>query len=187
MATDTELLTLEGYAALDEPDDGYVSELVRGMVVREPLPGPAHARIQVELVYLLTVWTKETGTGVVYAESGFILQEDPATVRGPDVAVVTRPHDWDGKPGGWIRGAPELVVEVLSPSDASTATQAKMLEYLAAGALLVWIVDPRARTVTAYRPDNTATLVRADQTLTGEDVLPGFSLELAELFGQLDR
>ena len=89
---------------------------------------------------------------------------------------------WD-EPGGWIRGAPDVVVEVLSPTDTSSRMQRKTLEYLGAGALRVWIVDPGARTVTVYRPDGSATLLRGQETLDGEDVLPGFSLDLEELFG----
>ena len=184
MATKTDLLSLEGYAALDEPEDEYVTELVRGMVVREPRPGSPHARTQFRLAYHLTDWVRAHGEGEIYGESGFILSEDPGTVRGPDVAVVLRSHSWEGEPGQWIRGAPELAVEVLSPSDTSSGIQQKVLEYLEFGAQLVWIVDPAARTVTVYRPDGSAMLLREEQTLTGEDVLPGFSLELTDLFAR---
>lgn len=135
------------------------------------------------LGYHLKAWVLGRGEGQVYAESGFILSDEPATVRGPDVAVVLHPRSGGSEPGGWIRGAPDLVAEILSPSDTSSEMQKKVLEYLEAGAARVWIVDGDARTVTVYRPDGSATVVRAGRPLTGEDVLPGFSLELGELFG----
>lgn len=180
MATETRLLTLAEYAALDQPEDAYVTELVRGVVVREPRPRRRHGVVQAELAYLLKAWAKTRGAEVT-VESGYILSESPATLRGPDVAVVLEPRSGEGQPGGWVLAAPDLAVEVLSPSDASSAMQQKVLEYLEAGARLVWIVDPEARTVTVHRPDGSANIVRAHQTLTGEDVLPGFSVDVSEI------
>ena len=75
-----------------------------------------------------------------------------------------------------------MAVEVLSPSDTSIGIQQKTLDYLEAGARLEWIVDPAARSVTAYRPDGSASLLRGDGILSGEDVLPGFTLTLERLF-----
>lgn len=181
MATDTTLLTLADYAALDEPEDFYVTELVRGIVVREPRPRRRHGEIQVELAFHLRAWAKPRGARVT-VESGFVLAVDPPTVRGPDVAVTVEAPEEDEGPGGWVRGAPDVAVEILSPSDASTAIHRKTLEYLEAGARLVWIVDPEAHTVMVQRPDGSANLLRGEQTLTGEDVLEGFSLRLTELF-----
>ena len=79
-------------------------------------------------------------------------------------------------------GAPDLAVEILSPSDTSTAIQEKTLDCLEAGASRVWIVDPVARTVTVFRHDGTARLLRESDTLEGEDVLVGFSLTMQNLF-----
>jgi Uma2 family endonuclease len=181
MTTQTQLPTLADYVALDEPEDEYVTELVRGVVVREPRPGRLHGLIQVEMAYHLRAWAKGRGAEVT-AESGYVLSEEPATVRGPDVAVVVEPRSSEGQPGGWVRDAPDVAVEVLSPSDTSSAMQQKTLEYLETGARLVWIVDPEARTVTVHRPDGSANILREHQTLTGEDVLDGFSVEVREIF-----
>ena len=123
------------------------------------------------------------GRGEILGESGFILSGDPPTVRGPDIAVLLERRESENEPGGWIRGAPDVAVEVLSPSDTSTGIQRKTLEYLGAGALRVWIVDPEANTVTVFRPDGSANVLQERDTLEDEDVLPGFSLPLAELFG----
>jgi Uma2 family endonuclease len=183
MATDTTLLTLEEYATLDEPDDACVSELVRGVVAREPRPGRAHGRVQVRVAHALETWARSVDAEVT-VESGYILCEEPATLRGPDVAVVLAPRSGEGEPGGWVRGAPDLVVEVLSPSDTSTAIQQKLLDYLRAGTKLVWIVDPTARAVTVYRSDGSARVLLERDVLEGEDVLAGFSVPLTELFGE---
>ena len=181
MATQTDLLTLEDYAALDEPENEYVTELVRGIVVREPRPRSRHGEVQAELTFHLKAWAKAHGASVT-VESGYILSEEPATVRGPDVGLVLKRRSSEGQPGGWVRNAPDVAVEVLSPSDTSSAIQAKTLEYLETGARLVWIVDARARTVTVHRPDGSANILREHETLTGEDALAGFAVEIREIF-----
>lgn len=181
MKTGTELLTLADYAALDESEDLFVSELVRGVVVREPRPKRRHGRAQVRMAAVLDRWARGAGAEVTTV-SGYVLSEDPATVRGPDVAVVLASRLSEGEIEGWWHGAPDVVVEVLSPSDTSTAIQQKTLEYLEAGARLVWIVDPAARTVMVFRSDGSARVLREVDELEGEDVLPGFSVPLAEVF-----
>jgi len=187
MSTQAKLLTLEDYAAWDEPENEYVTELVKGVVVREPRPGRLHARVQFELARILGDWLREhaPGRGEILGGCGFILSEEPATVRGPDVAVLLSRRESRDNPGDWIRRAPDVAVEVLSPSDRSGAMQQKIAEYLEVGALRVWIVDPAGRTATIYRQDGSATPLRADGTLDGEDVLPSFALPLEDLFGEL--
>lgn len=176
------LLTLSEYAALDELAHEYVTELVRGRVVREPRPRNVHGEVQIEVAYHIKAWARSRGA-VVTAESGYILSEVPATVRGPDVAATLERRSTEGVPGGWVRGAPDVAVEVLSPSDSASAMQEKVLEYLDAGARLVWIVDAEAHTVTVYRADGTGAILREDYTLGGEDVLDGFAVPVRELFG----
>jgi Uma2 family endonuclease len=183
MKTDAALMTLDEYADLVDPYDGYVSDLVRGIVVREPRPKLPHGRIQVRLCYALEAWARDNGADVT-AESGYVLSEDPPTLRGPDVGVVMHPRSREGEPEGWVRGAPDVVVEVLSPSDTSTSMHEKTLDYLEAGAKLLWIVDPRARTVTVFRADRSARILREHETLDGENVLVGFSLAIEELFAE---
>lgn len=181
MGTATVPMTLAEYAVLDEPADENVSELVRGVVIREPRPGRSHGRVQTRIAAALDSWGGPAGAEVT-TESGYILSEEPATLRGPDVAVVLDPGSRRTSRSGWVHGAPEVAVEVLSPADASTAIQQKTLDYLRAGARLVWVVDPMAETVTVYRPDGSARLLRENETLEGEDVLRDFSVPLSELF-----
>ena len=181
MTTNTKRFSLSDYAALDESENEYLTELVDGVVVREPRPGRPHGRLQARLAYHLESWAGGHGAEVT-VESGYVLSEEPATVRGPDVAVVLDPGAAVEQPPGWLRGAPDVAVEVLSPSDTATAIHIKTSDYLAAGARLVWIVDPVLRTVTIHRPDGSARVLGEDDTLGGEDVLEGFTVRVTELF-----
>lgn len=81
----------------------------------------------------------------------------------------------------FFEGAPDLAVEVLSPSALASEVRTKVREYLAAGARLVWIVDPESRTASVHRPDGTGRELGEDGTLDGEDLLPGPRIPLAEL------
>jgi Uma2 family endonuclease len=114
-------------------------------------------------------------------ETGFILFEDRATVRSPDGAFVRR--DRLARPSAsFVPLAPDLAIEVLSPTDRRSDARAKVAMYLQAGVELVWLVDPRRSTVTVFRPDATIDILREGDILDGEGVLPGFSLPVAEIF-----
>jgi Uma2 family endonuclease len=125
------------------------------------------------------------GGRVVVGDVGFVLRvpSDPERVRAPDVAFVSPERLPSGRlPEGFLSGAPDLAVEVLSPSDNPIDIQQKVRDYLEAGARLVWVVAPQAKTLTVYRADGSARLLREQDVLDGEDVLPGFSIPAAELF-----
>jgi len=134
------------------PDDGFNHELQAGMLVSEPAPGFRHGRIMAAIAELLRAHVKQLRLGVVLAgDSGFILARKPDTVRGPDVAFVSRERfERSGDTVRAFAGAPDLAVEVVSPSNAPAAMHAKVADYLAAGTRRVWVVDPEARTVTVY-------------------------------------
>ncbi len=102
MKTTADLMTLEQYAAHTDTDERYVTDLVRGVMVRVPRPGDPHGAMQIKLGRLLGNWAHEHGARVT-GESGYILAEDPPTLRGPDLAVVVVPRSSKGQPGGWIR------------------------------------------------------------------------------------
>ena len=181
---DTErFLSAHEFAAMPEPEDGYRYELVRGRLVREPLPAPVHGRIEALLVARLHEFVERSGAGVVLSNTGFLLERDPDTVRGPDVAYVRS----DRVPASgygtefWQLG-PDLAIEVRSPSNRNGAMIEKVTAYLAAGSRLVWVVDPRRRTVTIHSPEREARILNSGSALDGEDVLPGFRMPLSELF-----
>jgi Uma2 family endonuclease len=114
-------------------------------------------------------------------ETGFVLFDDRATVRSPNAAFVRRDRLAE-LTDQFVSLAPDLAVEVLSPSDRMADALSKVAMYLQAGVRLVWLVDPSEWTVTVFRPDAALTRLEAADTLDGGDVLPGFSLPVAEIF-----
>jgi Uma2 family endonuclease len=164
-------------------EDAYRIELARGLVVREPRPAPLHARVQARLAFHLESWSQATKRGSVLTDCGFILEEAPPTVRGPDLAWVSAGRvPASGYSGGFWRVAPDLVVEILSPHDRATAIREKVQEYLRAGSRVVWVVDPLARTATLFAPDGSSQTVVPEGILDGGEVLPGFRVSLSDLF-----
>jgi Uma2 family endonuclease len=115
-------------------------------------------------------------------ETGFILFDDRATVRSPDGAFVRRDR-LARPPDSFVPLAPDLAIEVLSPTDRRPDALAKVAMYLQAGVVLVWLVDPARSTVTVFRPDDTIEVLREGDLLDGGDVLPGLSIPVAEIFG----
>lgn len=180
--TETELLTLEEYERLPD-EDGYSLDLAAGRLVREPRPGARHGVIVGNLYRALDSFVRRRGLGRVVIETGFLLAEDPPTVRGPDVAFISVERLPVGPvPEGFWRLAPDLVVEVVSPSDSAAEIQEKVLQYLDAGTLAVWVVQPRTRTVEVWQPGADVHVVREGEALEGGDVLPGWRVELESLF-----
>lgn len=175
-------LTLEEFEALPE-EDGARLELVEGTVVREPRPGARHGRLTTRLASALHTHAENRGLGVVCTDFGVVLAEDPTTVRGPDIGFVAAERlRAEDLPTGFLRVAPDLAVEIVSPSNTASEIQRKVLEYLAAGSRLVWVVDSETRSVSTYRSRAEAYLLGEGDVLDGEDVLPGFRMALEELF-----
>ena len=120
---------------------------------------------------------------VLSAEAGFVIFPDRETVLAPDVAFVRAGREPQGE-ARWhfARLAPDLVVEVLSPSDRARDMQAKVALYQEAGVPLIWVVDPQAVTVTVLALEQPSVVLTATDTLDGGEVLPDFQVEVAELF-----
>ncbi len=176
---------------LANPVENARTELVRGrMNVREPAGwthGKVAALILAKLIDHLTVEARTRGLlvprgHVLAAETGFTLQRNPDTVRAPDVAYVR----WDRcpavPPSGFAEFAPDLAVEVLSPSDRAGEVLAKVGDWITAGTLLVWLVDPSRREARVYRADGSESILVAPAVLSGENVLPGLLIDLADVF-----
>jgi Uma2 family endonuclease len=181
-AAEDSLLTIEEFERL--PDDEWRCELVRGVVVREPPAGFEHGRVANRILHALTRFVEEHGLGEVLAsETGFVLFEDPPTVRAPDAAFVAEGRVPTPAPPGFGRLAPDLAIEVVSSSNTIPQIHSKVLDYLDAGTRLVWIADPATRTVTVYRSREEIRLLTEEEELDGEDVLRGFRLRLREIFG----
>ena len=158
------------------------TELVQGrLVVHEP-PGGQHGNVAAKLAFRLGQHIDVTGAGEVFVgDVGFTLRRHPDTVRGPDVAFVSRERLPQPIPHTYLELAPDLVVEVLSHNDRPGETLAKVGDWLDAGARLVWLIDPQRRLARIYRLDGTETTVGETDALTGEEVLPGFSCPLASI------
>lgn len=175
-------VTLEEFRRMAE-EDAHRVELSRGRVVREPRPGGEHGWLAARLVRLLGSFAEEHDLGLVVTETGFLLAEDPPTIRGPDAAFIARERLHGSEiPTGWWKVPPSLAVEVVSPANTMAEIQEKVLEYLEAGTERVWVIEPRSRAVTVWRPPARAEALREEDTLEGEDLLPGFRLEVAALF-----
>jgi len=177
----THLMTAEDLLAM--PDDGFRYELVDGELVQMSPTGFLHLHTTGLLIALLGGHVRERGLGVVGGEGGFIFRRDPDKVYAPDVVFVST-HRLPPKEAwtSFLNIAPELAVEVLSPSDSASYINDKVMTYLDAGVRLVWVVDPRRHTVTVYQADRTARVLVDGDALEGADVLPKFRLPLVDLF-----
>jgi Uma2 family endonuclease len=132
----------------------------------------------------LLVYVQPRGLGEVFnSDTGFRIFGDEQTVRLPDVSFVRAdrlpPLDELNRVG---RLVPDLVVEVVSPSDRMSDVLDKIAEYLRAGVPLVWLVEPKRRVVTVYRPDRDPRELDEHQDLDGEEIVPGFRLAVASIF-----
>jgi len=174
LLTETDLANL--------PDDSYRHELVAGVIVAEPLPWHRHDRIRQRLERLLEAFVKTRGLGEVFGEAGYVLAREPDTVRGPDLSFVTQARLRDFDDTRFFSGAPDLAVEILSPSNRPGEMHAKVADYLAAGARLVWVVDPERKMVTTYTALLRPVRVEAPAILDGGDVLPGLAIPLDAVF-----
>ncbi len=183
MATDARLTAQD---LLRLSGDNVRRELVNGRVIEMPPHGFAHGEVAGRVFAILFEHVRRVGGGkVAVGDVGFVLSVpgDPERVRGPDVAFISEGRlSGIGSLEGFVVGAPDIAVEVLSPSEASLDVQQKVRDYLDAGTELVWLVAPQARTVTVYRADGWARLLRDGDVLDGEPVLPGFSVPLTKVF-----
>jgi len=178
MTATQKLMTAEELARTSVP--GKVLELVRGhLVVREP-PSTFHGVVTANLTIELGAFVRKEKLGLVSAQgTGFKIDRDPDTVRGPDLAFVSRELLERIPEVGYAELAPDLIVELLSPNDRPGEALAKIGDFLAAGTRLAWLLDPRRREARIFRADGSVTVIGADGALDGEDVVPGFSCPLA--------
>jgi Uma2 family endonuclease len=162
-------------------------ELVDGVLVEKGM-GYSESVLAVFLSRILLNFVEPRNLGLVSGADGTV-RLFPGLLRVPDVAFAS----WDRFPERKLPKepipslAPDLAIEVLSPSNTSAEMQRKRDEYFASGVRLVWEIDPESRKVAVYSPDGAVVVLEATQVLEGGAVLPGFKLELSELFGELDR
>ena len=170
---------------------GSVQELIRGKVVPLSIPKLLHGLIvAIITARLLGYFVMKGKLGKVFCnDAGIIVERDPDTVRGPDVGFISagRSPVKDAMQQ-YMEVAPELCVEVVSPSDRWSEITEKVDMFLDKGvAKLVWVVDPKTRKAHVYRKGRETLIVETSGALSGEDVLPGFSLPLKDVFSVLDE
>jgi Uma2 family endonuclease len=121
--------------------------------------------------------------GAVFVEPGYITERRPDTVRLPDVSFISNERLATMAPWKLDDTIHDVAIEILSPSNRPAEIEQKTAEYLAKGTRLVWIADPKTRTVVVHAPEALFYVVRSGEFLDGGDVLPGFRVEVKKLFG----
>lgn len=160
-------------------------ELVRGELIVSSPTGGEHGWLVLRLGGRLAAFVDQQAMGYVFGgDVGFVIGRDPDTVRLADVAFVRAERLPAGPPRGFVDIAPDLAVEVVSPHDRASDLLAKVRDWLAAGAQVVWVVDPASRTVQIYWLANRAEILTVDDDLRGAEVVPGFKLPLCDLFAR---
>ncbi len=176
--TETELMAL--------PDDGRKYELVEGEIVVSNA-GIEHEFIGARLIILLGGFVLRNKLGVVCGSSaGYWMKS--GNLRSPDVSFIAkeRLQGLRHAPKKFFQGAPDLVVEILSPSDSVEALHQKIVEYFESGARLIWVLNPAEETVLVYHSPQPDRLLRTGDSIDGEDVVPGFSMPLSELYAEFE-
>ena len=167
--------------------EGRLCELVEQVLVEKAM-GFRESWLASFLIYTLLSFVKPRDLGIVTGEAGLI-QLAPGLVRIPDVAFIA----WERLPDRRIPTdpmsglAPNLVIEILSAGNTVAEMARKRREYFDTGVQIIWLIDPRTRTVEVYTALDQFTRIHEDDTLDGGTVLPEFTLSLRELFGELDR
>ncbi|MDI1482778.1 Uma2 family endonuclease [Polyangium sp. y55x31] len=175
-------MTFEEAARLD-PDE-QAGEIVDGEWVPMTRGTWRHGELVLSIGFLLRLYVREQpGWSVSVADPGVKLARNPDRLRGPDVAMVRKERVPTGKGvDGWLEGAPDIAVEVVSDSQSISEMTKKALEYIAGGSQMVWLVDPEPRRIVLFTPPNQVKILGPDDTLDGGDVLPGFSCQVADMF-----
>jgi Uma2 family endonuclease len=181
MAT-TQLMTIDELEREGAPEGRW--ELIDGELVEMSPSGPLASQTAAWIVYLLIGYVAPRHLGSIFgADGGFVLFPGRELLRVPDVAFV-RAERLPAREEmfGFLRLAPDLAVEVISPSERPADIAAKVAMYLDAGVQLIWLVDPRVHTVTIHTPEQQARTLGENDEIDGGDVLPGFRVSVATLF-----
>ncbi len=159
-------------------------DLIRGELhPMPPMPGAEHGEITNRISTYASLFVMENDLGACFAaETRFQIEHNPDTAIGPDWAFVARERLPAEMPRGFLALAPDIVLEVRSPSDSAPESLTKVQRWLAAGVRLVWELNPKTRLLTVHHADGPPRELGIDATLSGEEILPGFTLPLRRLF-----
>lgn len=176
----TTLVTAEELA---ERYAGRRCELVRGEVIETPPAGGEHGGITMDVGTILNVFVKAQSLGRVYgAETGFVIERDPDTVRAPDVAFIRKARMAGADVRGFIPVVPDLVAEVVSPGDTWSEVDDKVQQWLGAGVVSAWVIDPAKKLVSIFRSGAPVERFGIKDEVRDEAVLPGLVVKVTEIF-----
>jgi Uma2 family endonuclease len=174
------LLTADEFEQMPD-DDSVQIELDEGELITVPPAGEEHGHIGWEISSELGYFVKKRKLGRLYlADTGFRLGRD--TVRAPDVAFVRKERVEEIRSQGFAKGAPDLAVEVFSPSDSTRQLKRKVQQYLAAGCHTEWVFYPKRKEVDVHEASGVIRTLGEDEMLEAPELLPGFSVKVSELF-----
>ncbi len=170
--------------ALDWVGDETPWELVEGRRIDLMPGGWQHSRVIRALERSLSRFVEDHGLGeLLTAETGVLLAKNPDTIRAADLAFIPALESPSRAPSGWVTTIPRLVIEVVSPTDRPRSVAEKAQSWLAAGVMVVWVVDPGQRRVTVYEGDKISRIEEGG-VLEGGTMLPDYRISLDELFGR---
>jgi Uma2 family endonuclease len=181
-STITPPLTLEEYAQL--PSDGVRHEISEGELITMSGPKSLHTLVALAIFEPLQAYLKQHGAARALPQASYILSREPLTVRQADVSVLSKQRIESTAPDDYFEGAPELAVEVISPSDSAEDLEVKVDKYQHSGSKQVWVVYPNAKRIHIFKPDRQVRVLDETQTLEGGEFLPGFSMKIADLFSE---
>jgi Uma2 family endonuclease len=181
MSVTTRLSTAEDLAA---PGDDSHFELIRGELRERLATKLLHGKVAGRFHTYLGVYSLEVLPGeVIHGETGYHLEDDPDSVVTPDVSFIRRERmPPDDALDSFSRVAPDVAVEVRSPSNTQRDIEEKIVIYLGAGVRLVLVAYPDTKEIEAHRTDGSVRTYRVGEVLDGGDVLPGFRVPVAAFF-----
>ena len=186
MATQKTLLTADEFYAFCCKNDGRY-ELVRGEVTELSPVNKIHGMASGRIYHYMFSYLLENPIGEVFVDTGYVLEQIPDTVRGPDVTFISRERLAEGyiNEPGFHPGPPDIAIEVISPSNRPGEMRRKLREYFDSGAQRVWYVYPDTRSVAAHFPDGSVRHYAEPDTLEEPELLPGFALPVRAIFAPL--
>ncbi len=184
MTTQERLITRHDLERL--PDDGRRFELVRGELIEMPPTKRQHGFLMIRLIKLLSIHVDDHDLGELIDNSGYLLAEDPDTVRAPDIAF-TRKARLTPMTDEYERTVPDLAIEIVSPSNSAADLQDKVQQYFEAGVQQVWLFFPKRESVHIYRSPKDVIVLDVNDTLDGGALLPGFALKVSDVFAGLHK
>ncbi|MCH7685584.1 MAG: Uma2 family endonuclease [Planctomycetes bacterium] len=184
-STTTHLLTAEefyDFCHLPENRDRCF-ELESGEVVELNRPNIRHGVVCANVARILGNYVYDRQKGyIVSNDAGLIVERDPDTVNGPDVFLYDESRPFEELPFPYDEQLPALIVEVLSPSDRLGKVVQRVTRFLDRGTSLVWVLDPEARNLTLYRPEQHPVVYEETEEVTGFDILPDLKIRVADFF-----